>query len=308
MARKKIPENTQADVLFKSDRECVVCSVAKRGDHIHHIDEDPSNNVMDNLALLCFDCHNDASVKGSLRKGLTPKTIKKYRDLKYQSVEVKRINALKVFNSPLGELNSEEILRITKNAIIILEVENIKRDFFAAKWGERNAILSRLNVFVNHMNFRLALDIFSFLAVVADHTRAGMTSDVSSSIYHLIVRSFPYSSDESDNEMIIALSTQCINMAFSLIYDSIVCKLNLRIAMNGLMILKYVYLKGSYQHIENLKSEVIYTYTELARVLQRPDLVGIEEARQLISEFEKDLEIKSLTYPQLPEPLWKLLS
>ena len=42
-----------------SDGNCDACG-AKYGDvsvHIHHIDEDKTNNALENYACLCFDCH-----------------------------------------------------------------------------------------------------------------------------------------------------------------------------------------------------------------------------------------------------------
>jgi 5-methylcytosine-specific restriction endonuclease McrA len=54
--RKAIPGSVADEVMFKADLSCCVCE--KRDDHIHHLDQDPSNNDIDNLALLCFEHHN----------------------------------------------------------------------------------------------------------------------------------------------------------------------------------------------------------------------------------------------------------
>ena len=55
--RVKIPKATEDDLMLKSKGNCYC---GKRGDQIHHIDGDPSNNNFDNLVLLCFDHHDDA--------------------------------------------------------------------------------------------------------------------------------------------------------------------------------------------------------------------------------------------------------
>lgn len=55
MTRKAIPKKTKEAVLDEYDHRCAVCG----GDrpHIHHIDEDASNNAASNLLPLCPNCH-----------------------------------------------------------------------------------------------------------------------------------------------------------------------------------------------------------------------------------------------------------
>lgn len=84
----KIPEETEAMVMFSSNRECCICN--KKGDHIHHLDGNNSNNKIENLALLCFDHHHEATVTGGLSKKLSKKTILKYRDHHYALIDKKR--------------------------------------------------------------------------------------------------------------------------------------------------------------------------------------------------------------------------
>ena len=47
---------------------------------IHHIDGDPSRNSLDNLAVLCKDCHSDAHTTQAFSRNLTPALLKKYND------------------------------------------------------------------------------------------------------------------------------------------------------------------------------------------------------------------------------------
>ena len=67
--------------------------------------------------------------------------------------ETARVNSLKLFKSPVKEMNTEELLNITKNAIIILELEDIKKEYFSANWNRRDDILNKLYKFSNHKNF-----------------------------------------------------------------------------------------------------------------------------------------------------------
>jgi len=83
MAKKiriPIPDNIAAEILFLSDRTCCVCNVRGKQVQIHHIDENPANNIIDNLSILCFDCHDQTMIKGGFGRRLEANQIIKYRD------------------------------------------------------------------------------------------------------------------------------------------------------------------------------------------------------------------------------------
>ena len=61
MAKKKrvaIPTPLQRKVKAKNLGVCCVCKERGIGIHLHHLDEDPSNNVEDNLVVLCVKEHD----------------------------------------------------------------------------------------------------------------------------------------------------------------------------------------------------------------------------------------------------------
>lgn len=78
--RCPIPSDIAAEVLFLSDRTCCVCNERGKTPQIHHIDEDPSNNLIDNLSVLCLECHNETMIKGGFGRKLDASQILKYRD------------------------------------------------------------------------------------------------------------------------------------------------------------------------------------------------------------------------------------
>jgi hypothetical protein len=84
VARKKtrnvIPKAVSARVLFLSDRTCCVCRVPRKPVQIHHIDEDPSNNSLQNLAVLCVECHDDTQIRGGFGRKLDAEQVILYRD------------------------------------------------------------------------------------------------------------------------------------------------------------------------------------------------------------------------------------
>lgn len=84
MARKSVPKETENEVLAKCRRRCCICFglerniEIKRG-QIAHLDDDPANNSLENLAFLCFDHHDEFDTSTSQSKGLTVGEVKKYR-------------------------------------------------------------------------------------------------------------------------------------------------------------------------------------------------------------------------------------
>lgn len=84
MAVKKdripIPSEVSAEVLFLSDRTCCVCNFRGKSVQIHHIDENPSNNKIENLSVLCLECHNDTLIKGGFGRKLDANQVLLYRN------------------------------------------------------------------------------------------------------------------------------------------------------------------------------------------------------------------------------------
>jgi hypothetical protein len=86
-ARRDIPEDVAAEVLFRSDRCCCVCRVRGRPTQVHHIDGNPANSVPENLAVLCLECHNDTLLRGGFDRKLDAAQVTLYRDDWYAKVE-----------------------------------------------------------------------------------------------------------------------------------------------------------------------------------------------------------------------------
>lgn len=78
--RITIPPEIADEVLFLSNRTCCICRENNKPIQIHHIDEDPSNNKIENLAVLCTICHDFTQVKGGFGRKLNAGQDKLYRD------------------------------------------------------------------------------------------------------------------------------------------------------------------------------------------------------------------------------------
>lgn len=68
--RTPVPDDISAEVMFEHDRTCCVCHQRELAVQIHHIDEDPTNHTVSNLAVLCLEHHEQTQVRGGFAKKL----------------------------------------------------------------------------------------------------------------------------------------------------------------------------------------------------------------------------------------------
>lgn len=94
--RESISKELAADILFLSDRTCCVCNIPGKPLQLHHIDENPSNNTHNNIAVLCIDCHNDTMLKGGFGRKLDASQVIKYKDEWLSRIKTRKAEADKI--------------------------------------------------------------------------------------------------------------------------------------------------------------------------------------------------------------------
>ena len=94
--RKRIASAVETNVLTLSRRRCCVCFClegdlgAKTQGQIAHVDHDPANNKLDNLAYLCLRHHDLYDTTQSQSKGITIGELKHYRNELYRNLGTDR--------------------------------------------------------------------------------------------------------------------------------------------------------------------------------------------------------------------------
>ena len=91
---KKVPLEIETELLTRSRRRCCIYlglsqDMSVKKGQIAHLDHNPSNNKLDNLAWLCHDHHDEYDSTTSQSKGLTIREVKKYRDSLYDVMSEK---------------------------------------------------------------------------------------------------------------------------------------------------------------------------------------------------------------------------
>lgn len=93
--RTTIPEDIASHVRWLSDDTCCICNERGKDIQLHHIDEDPQNHSIKNLAVLCLECHNKTQKKGGFTRGLNPNYVTQCRDKWLATVDLRREEANK---------------------------------------------------------------------------------------------------------------------------------------------------------------------------------------------------------------------
>lgn len=77
--RRRLPAVLEAQVLFRSDHTCCICRIKGKDVQIHHCDSNPENNRLDNLCVVCLDCHSRVTGPRGLGKRYSPTEVRLYK-------------------------------------------------------------------------------------------------------------------------------------------------------------------------------------------------------------------------------------
>jgi len=135
MAKEKIPipDNIAAEILFLTDRTCCKCNIRGKGIQIHHIDENPANNIIDNLAPLCLDCHSETMISGGFTRQLDASQVIKYREDWISRVKSRRDKA--------DELASLQTVTGVTQTAMTSKNSSDKEDFLNYKTNDDSELL-----------------------------------------------------------------------------------------------------------------------------------------------------------------------
>jgi tetratricopeptide (TPR) repeat protein len=109
-----------AKLLFESDRTCCVCRTQGKQIQIHHIDEDHANSIEENLAVLCFECHDQTMIKGGFGRKLDATQV-----LLYKADWVKAVGRARLEKATRATEQRDR--QISKIGAFIDELEDLKK-------------------------------------------------------------------------------------------------------------------------------------------------------------------------------------
>jgi hypothetical protein len=89
-ARLPVPADIADEVLYRNDHTCCICNVPRKHAQIHHIDGDPSNYDIANLAVVCLDCHSLVTGSQGLGRHYGAGEVRRYKGTWEQVVLYRR--------------------------------------------------------------------------------------------------------------------------------------------------------------------------------------------------------------------------
>lgn len=137
--RKNIPKDREADVLHSSRRRCALCfayhsDITIKKGQIAHIDRNPENNELSNLAFLCLPHHDEYDGKTSQSKGWTPKELveskKKLADFIKESFN--KISPEIEMSRPIRNIPAKPKINKEKRQKITPEIYNLRIPIYHA--------------------------------------------------------------------------------------------------------------------------------------------------------------------------------
>lgn len=162
--RTPIPTEISDAVLYAHAHTCCVCTEEGKRVQIHHLDADPSNNDAENLAVLCFDCHDRAHLEGGFARRLSSSSIAHYRDEWLARVERRRdlADEIRVAKAVAAQLPTEPEVaagaswEAPASAILRAYIDHLPGALAAAYEAEREEFDSGVTARMVQVNARIA--------------------------------------------------------------------------------------------------------------------------------------------------------
>ena len=130
--RPKIPVAVEMEVLISCRRRCCLCYFlnndldVKKG-QIAHLDDDRTNNKVDNLAFLCFDHHDQYDSETRQSKNFTITEVKAYRQMLFDKIAADGVGAT------VPTVPAEERQRQIERQRAEFEARVVANDFYSFK-------------------------------------------------------------------------------------------------------------------------------------------------------------------------------
>lgn len=285
--RIKLSQAQKDAILFEFDKSCCICKDRNKSVQIHHIDGNPANNDLDNLAVLCLEHHDEAHIKGGLGAQTSPGLIKKYRDEWLGIVSIQREKHYQA--SP--EVLSNSYMNSFLDTLACHEIIKQGHKILQADWEDKVLLLDDLNIYTSHEYGILPkAKIIDLLYSLATKTRFKMPVEVASIIEHLVLSSLPVMSlvrpelePPSKQQTDVLESANLVGSTMA--YDGIKRLKNIKIVASGAEIMSTVLRYAKLNSLDDLGQRFT---EEFRRLIELASEVGFSDAQKWISFMQED--------------------
>lgn len=312
--RRSVPYQVAAQLKFASGHRCCVCR--HRGDVLHHLDGNPSNNEFENLAFLCFNCHDDATRTGGLRRKLTKADIVVSRDDWYERVKRHGIEwACSLPDDTPGRFSREELRTLTLDALAIDAIRDFDNKCQRDDWEKLKRDVKAL---FRYTDFRYGKavrnELLSVLGGVTSLTREGMPYVTAGAVGGVISATLPIFNlvgkqtqleGTTESELLVV---GC-SLGFDLAYDGLRWLQNLAVADVGLDILWIILRFAELNDLSEVRTSALEEFARLEEVAKQHVSAISEDALEWI-RFKRDdaLAVDFADAPPIPREIDERIS
>jgi len=150
-ARKKIPKQLESILLYNAAKTCCVCRIPRAPVEIHHIDENPANNIEENLVVICKNCHEEAHTKRPLSKSLTAGRLIDFKIRWQDEVKNRSANAM----LPSSNLDQAMWTYINHQRLpVLMKAFNVKFDAGLLSFLAKRKVVDRNGIPIFQLEFK----------------------------------------------------------------------------------------------------------------------------------------------------------
>lgn len=297
--RTKISSRVEDTVLFDSDKTCCICGESN-AIQIHHIDGNHSNNVIDNLAVLCISCHDQVTKKGGVSKSISPGLVRRYRDTWYKTVQTKREK--QISNAKTQSFSKRKILDL----LAIHEIRKISASLSCMKDEEYEKELNKLFAFTKEYDVEVRLELSGILF----NSQSFHTSRLAYLVSCLAIDMLPIVSLVSPSRLKTPTKENYIflvvsNIGFEMCYLPMYRKYDLDIIDAGAKVLWTVLRFAYLNKLQRLEKEVRKYFSRLKEIAK---IKEYNDVFRWLDFMEKDAVTLEPPLPQLPRDVESKIS
>ena len=271
---------------------------------IHHLDENPSNNEFENLALLCLAHHHEATIEGGLARKLSSETIRRYRKERYEQTERKR----KMEKLIQAESQSDEKFETYVQAVEVSEIRKIRAQLAFDKFENAEALLKKLSDYWG-CGDKTKLAILDALSQIAQKARHGLTSELSRKIHGIASNVLPpwnswWFQKRKLPQKDEAMFERSEQFGFVMAYDGALYLKNLSIVNDGGFFLWAALRIG---HGCDCKKLIENSSRDFGTSINAAERGNFPEARRLLINFRDQATQQNILYPELDHDLAEII-
>ena len=120
--RRAVDQETVDELMFRNRHTCCICRDSSKHVQVHHIDGDSSNSHIDNLAVLCLDCHSRVSSDEGLGRRFTTGEVRKYKR-EWESLNLSKLEAKPKIDEVQAAILRADISRLMVEAISLSDAQ-----------------------------------------------------------------------------------------------------------------------------------------------------------------------------------------